>query len=581
MNEPTSLGIIALSQKANQLLENAHASLAQDPSEKVRALADTFPSSLADEGVPRVVVAGQYSAGKSTLLKALTGLASIEVGEAITTDRPQAYRWEGIELVDTPGIETSLRPDHDALSYQEIAAADLILYVISNELMDEHIAENFRKLAVEQQKAHKMMLVVNKMDRHPKGNTPQARAIVRDALDPLLHPYTSADIPVAFVAAELAISAASEPDEELARFDREDSNFEAFYAQLDAFIRHHKLAGQFTRPLHQLQHALMSARANLSDDSPSVAGAEQMLLQKRKRLVDGKLRIEQRTAQKVRQAASDIRKTGTHTASRLDAGAPKKTVEQVLREGETSADTRGQRLVEELQHTLIESLKEIESDLAKLANSQFSRAVIARAVRKLDQDVGLDTFDPETLHKVVRAGEHLSEFGAWLTTASAGVSGGAKTLLPGGDSARDQVPSLVEYVGKKIGAKGRTLQTVEWSRRIGNAGKVLTVAGPLVSMGAQAFADYQASRQEGELKQLRDGIRRGFNDAADQLEMHFDAQTGTFVTETVLAEIEKVDREIESLRGERTSKNQRLTQIEALLTQTRALIGQIHAASTT
>jgi len=581
MRERISLEIIALSQKANHLLEYARESLANDPSEKVQELAKTFPKTLAGERVPRVVVAGQYSAGKSTLLKALTGLESIEVGEAITTDRPHRYQWEGIELVDTPGIETSLRPDHDALSYQEIAAADLILFVISNELMDEHIADNFRKLALDQEKAHKLMLVVNKMDRHPQGNISQAQELVLDALNALLHPYTTADIPVAFVAAELAISAASEPDEELARFDWEDSNFDAFYAQLDAFIRQHKLAGQFTRPLHQLQHALMKARANLSTDNPSIAGAEEMLLQKRKRLVDGKLRIEQRTSQKVREAASDIRKTGTHTASRLDIDANKDTVEEALREGETAADTRGQRLVADLQHTLIESLKEIESDVAKLANSEFSRAVIARALRKLDQDVGLDTFDPATLNKVVRAGAHLGEFGSWLTTTSVGVHGGTKTLLPGGDAANNQGHSLIDYVGKKIGAKGKTLQTVEWSKRIGNAGKVLTVVGPLVSLGAQAFADYQASKQESELKQLRDGVRRGFNDAADELEMHFDTQTGTFVTETVLAEIEKVDREIESLRGERMSENQRLTHLEDLLTQTRTLIGQIHAAHMT
>src|SRR5690554_8121840 len=124
MRERISLEIIALSQKANHLLEYARESLANDPSEKVQELAKTFPKTLAGERVPRVVVAGQYSAGKSTLLKALTGLESIEVGEASTTDSAERYQCEGIELVDTLGIETSRGRDDDEPSYREIGAAD-------------------------------------------------------------------------------------------------------------------------------------------------------------------------------------------------------------------------------------------------------------------------------------------------------------------------------------------------------------------------------------------------------------------------------------------------------------------------
>lgn len=578
MKHHASLEIIELSRKANRLLGEAHEILASEPSDKVAGFGELFPKTVGESGVPKVVVAGQYSAGKSTLLKALTGIDSIAVGAAITTDKPQTYAWEGIELVDTPGIETSIRPDHDALSYKEIAAADLILYVISNELMDEHIAQNFRKLAIEQEKAHKMMLVVNKMDRHALGNVPEAREVVLGELNEVLAPYSTDDIPVAFVAAELAISAQAEADEELASFDWEDSNFEGFHAQLDAFISQRKLAGQYTSALHQLQHALLKTRAALSTDDPTVSGLEEMLLQRRKRLVDGKLRIEQQARAQVREAASDIRQTGTQMASQLTMSGDAEKVKEKLSSAEASVETRSDKLAADLQQTLGEALESLEGDLAQLANSNFSKAVIARAVSELDQNVGLDTIDPALLNRITNAGDQLGSFGNWLVAQTPANAKGAPKPLKPGDASGNQLQNTVKFVGEKLGYKFKPMELVQWSKRLGTAGKVLTVAGPLVSMGAQAFADFQAAKQETELKQLRQGVRSGFNDAADELEMHFDAQTGTFVTQTVLAEIEKIDQQIEELRGSRKSENTLVANVEDLLSRTRGLIREISAA---
>ena len=88
-----------------------------------------------------IVVAGQYSAGKSTIIKMLTGRNDIEIGAKITTQKADIYEWNGLRIVDTPGIHTELRPDHDEISYSEIASADMLIYVITNELFDNYLAE--------------------------------------------------------------------------------------------------------------------------------------------------------------------------------------------------------------------------------------------------------------------------------------------------------------------------------------------------------------------------------------------------------------------------------------------------------
>ncbi|TDP77702.1 hypothetical protein DFR33_101613 [Bradymonas sediminis] len=55
-------------------------------------------------------------------------------------------------------------------------------------------------------------------------------------------------------------------------------------------------------------------------------------------------------------------------------------------------------------------------------------------------------------------------------------------------------------------------------------------------------------------------------------------ETGTFVTQTVLAEIQKIDQQIEELRGGRKSETALVANVEDLLSRTRALIRESSAA---
>ena len=119
----------------------------------------------------RLVFAGQYSAGKSSIIKMLTGRSDIVIGAGITTKQVHKYIWNGIEVVDTPGIHTELRPDHDEMSYDAIASADMLVFVVSNELFDSYMGTHFRKIAIDKDKAGEMILVVNKMERTAEGNT--------------------------------------------------------------------------------------------------------------------------------------------------------------------------------------------------------------------------------------------------------------------------------------------------------------------------------------------------------------------------------------------------------------------------
>ena len=186
----------------------------------------------------RLVFAGQYSAGKSSILKMLTGRTDIAIGAGITTQQAHTYNWNGLEVIDTPGIHTELRPDHDEISYEAIASADMLVFVVTNELFDAFIAEHFRKLAIDKDKASEMILVVNKMERAADGNSVTQRNIIQEDLQKVLAPYTPEQLNLSFLDAESYLDgiAELENDTELAEELIERSGYSTFVETLNCFV---------------------------------------------------------------------------------------------------------------------------------------------------------------------------------------------------------------------------------------------------------------------------------------------------------------------------------------------------------
>jgi len=118
----------------------------------------------------KIAVCGQYSAGKSTLVRALTDDESIVIGQDVTTDKVQCYEWEGMKIADTPGIYAG-REEHDALSLDFIQKADLLIYMITIQGFTREIGANFKKLVMEKY-GDKTMLVMNKRNQEPAENEP-------------------------------------------------------------------------------------------------------------------------------------------------------------------------------------------------------------------------------------------------------------------------------------------------------------------------------------------------------------------------------------------------------------------------
>lgn len=95
---------------------------------------------LAADPRPRLVLVGDYSAGKSSLIKRLLVEAGtpvppeLTIGAGPTTTRVQEYEWRGMLLIDTPGAQGA-NPEHGLIAQAAVCDAAGVLYLFNPQLL--------------------------------------------------------------------------------------------------------------------------------------------------------------------------------------------------------------------------------------------------------------------------------------------------------------------------------------------------------------------------------------------------------------------------------------------------------------
>jgi small GTP-binding protein len=260
--------------------------------EKVAALVADVPALQNSDRMPTksaesltIAFVGQYNAGKSTIISGLTGNRNIRIDADVCTDTVTAYEWEGVRLLDTPGIHAGY-PDHDELTYREMDRADLLVFVITNELFDDVIGPHFRELVFERDKSREILLVVNKMDQDP--GTPDVK---RPDLEKVTKPLTVDDFGTVFIDALSYLNAQRESDAQDRQELVEISGFGSFVAALNKFVQDRGLLGRLTAPLFTMRSAAQQAEAYLSVEMPEERAALELLSRKRRLLVSSRARL--------------------------------------------------------------------------------------------------------------------------------------------------------------------------------------------------------------------------------------------------------------------------------------------------
>ena len=551
----------------------------------LRALSDAGVSCPVENGSDKVkiVFAGQYSAGKSSIIKMLTGDETIATGAKITTQETHTYEWNGLEIVDTPGVHTSLRPDHDEISYKAIAAADILVFVITNELFDSYMADHFRRLAIDKDKAGEMILVVNKMDRAAKGNTKEQQDIIREGLRDVLAPYTPEQLHLSFIDAQSYLDSVEERegDPELADELLARSGYNEFIETLNSFVAEKTLSAKLTTDLYVLDNELDKAISDLtpgSEDS-DIDALEENLKQQRHMLIDARTRIQRDVQDIFSDSAAKIREIGLDAAALVDSNITKedleekialygKTAEELIESTRTKADEHVHSCFLELGQSFVD-----------MESTEFSQNLKIRLVDKYDSL-------PDAVKKVFVTATDLEKKGDILVGTL--VKSGIPEMLSLADSSYKAI-RLTDNTQNFLRTSLHSMNT--GTKLLNKAGKAGSVASKVANKSSSIFGvvgvglelvlqfkeDYDEQLKLEAMKNNRQNIRSEFNTAATELDDYATDYIKQCVTDPMDQSVKSVEDNISELRSTRADRSEMCQKLEKIQKEVQALIERIHS----
>ena len=529
----------------------------------------SLPTSVFDIEKPiSIVFIGQYSAGKSTIIKALTGIKDIETGEGIKTLETHSYDWNGIEVVDTPGINTTIRPDHDEISYKAIARADMLVYVVTEELFDDFVGQNFRKILLEKDKAAEMILVVNKMA--DIGNTEENRLIKLKDMEKVTTPYLPSDLRTVFIDAESYIDSLTEEDPDIATELKERSNYDQLVETLNEFVADKGISSRLTTVLYKLfdilQGAIPHFQSSTGDDD--VDAVEEHMLRERHIISQTSWRIESAVRAIYESAASEIRDKGRSVANDIYDCTDESAAEAMLEKAYSDVNEISSRCEKDVVAKIEELATDCQTQLDEFYNSDFSNSLRFRLDKRKD---GGNAFINQIL-KTDWIAQGSSKIIANTTGANA-ASNGLKAFS--GSTAHEWVLNIGHYFGHSF----KPWEAVKWVKKINIAGKALGIFGVVFSWGMQAKEDIDEDRRNREIRANREKLRAGFNDAANGLVIHYNNAMNDLLNENYRKRIEEIDNKVLDIRALRKNKSDAYNLLEATQNECRQLISDIHRES--
>ena len=564
------LKVISLQAKAAGIFEEIKKAFLSSADESISSLAERVPSQLIDkEKLINIVFVGQYSAGKSTILSRLTG-QNLKIGGGVTTDEVASFEYKGMFVSDTPGVHSQNRPDHDAITYDAIAKADLLVFVVTNEPIGEFMGEHLRHLLMDMGKAKETMIVVNKMMDSVGGNTPEQQAIyIEKNLNPIIAPYTAEDFYTSFIDMDAYDEYLSSGDEDFLT----DSGFESFKNNLDRFIHDRNLIGKCSTSLYEVEHMLENVIDSHKIGDFCVDGCIHQLNVRRRELEETRIRILEKTKAIVSNDTNQIEYWGDEIAGQLKSSDKQEEVNARLAEKYKSVTEVSDKLVPKIEKMLSAEVGALNKSLDGLQDTQFARD-LQEAIQKKIQEKELD---PKTNDGLQKTSQYAGEIGNWLSKQATGANAAAnQSIAKLAQYSGSNAHSIVLNVGHLFGHKFVPWEAVKWARGIGVAGKCLGVVGAGLGIILQISNDRQNAKAEANLAIARGEIRSCFKDVSNAIEMKYDEATGIWVKENIDPCIEEIDRELAEIQDIIKAKNDEYNHYLTLLGEVRTLIAEIH-----
>ena len=444
----------------------------------------------------------------------------------------------------------------------------MLVYVITEELFDDYVGQNFRKLLLEKDKAAEMVLVVNKMA--DVGNTEANQIIKREDLRKVTTPYSPEDLRTVFIDAESYLDSLTEEDPDIAEELRNRSNYDELVKTLNEFVKDKGISSRLTTVLYKLFEVLQDAIPNYqsSTGDSDVDDIEEHMLRERRIISQTSWQTESAVRAIYETAASEIRDKGRSTADEFYECPDQDSAEQLLEKAYGEVNV----ISDKCQKDVIAKIEELTSDcqaqLDDFYNSDFSSSLKVRlAKRKGNENI--------VLNQILKK-DWLAQGSTKIISSTTGTNAAANGLKAfSGSTAHEWVLNIGHYFGHSF----KPWEAVKWVKKINIAGKALGVFGVVFSWGMQAKEDFDEDKRNKEIRENREKIRAGFNDAANSLVMHYNTAMNDFLNENYRRQIDEIDSNVQEIRSLRKNKSEAYNLLEKTQDECRNLISEIHKES--
>ncbi len=567
-----------IEKKALHLFDDVKNALNCSGEDEIRNKVSLVPTQFFDPTRKiNVVFAGQYSAGKSTILSILTQ-KKLKTGGGITTEKPETLEWNGMLITDTPGIHTHNRPDHDEITYEAISKADLIVFVVTSEGFSNHLGNHFRELIIEKSKGNEMMLIVNKMGHTRDGNTKEQQEIIlKHDILPVIKPYTAEDYYVSFLDALFYLESQKDKNKKYQDQMILESGINSFIENLNHFVQDKKLVGKCSTSLYEVEKLLSDIISSFNTGDPHIDATIHFLSKQRQIIVETKKNISDSIEIILNKYSNTIENWGNEIANNLLSTDRLEEVNNQLSNRLNDVD----ELIGEI-NDVIE--KKIDSELSHLKNQidDFENTEFAQNLKfEFNKIIDSINISDKNTKAFQEASDYANKFGIFLAknavgqNSSSGLSSFFKLSGYSGSNIHTNVKTAANFLGYKL----KPWEAVKWTRTIGQTGKLLGVAGAGLGVFLQIRDDKNEDKVEREMKQKRGEIRNDFKKMANVTETRFNNEVEEWIKQNLNIRIEDIDKNIEQISEIVSTQKKELDTFNELLKRTRLLIDDIHLSA--
>lgn len=512
--------------------------LVQGNSEDLTAIRQKLRNELKthrEQGFLTVAFVGQYSSGKSTIISALTGRRDIHIDADIATDKTASYNWNGIKVIDTPGLFTD-RKDHDEITYDAINKADLLVFCLTYMLFDSLTAENFKKLAYDKGYRWKMMLVINKMSDEG-GEEDQKIVNYRKSLAEAIKPYSLDEFPVCFIDAKDYCEGVDETED----FLLEVSRFQTFIDALNNFVERRGTLARYDTPIRIALSCVDDAQSSFTRNNNQDSTFLELLTRLSRTVRKERDRLRTKVQSIALEMSSGVAQEGTILAS---AVGTEQDFEILNKQAEINVQKHYEKAETKLQYAIDSAVEDIRQEVEEVLSGNLVKAFVAcleksQNVSAKNPDSGMDV---ERIKGQVNFLKNIGET-AGVKLTDLATRGFVKTAAEQGffrsmDVVGSGLHQSVLSVGKFIGFKFKPWQAVGIAKNIGNAARFLGPALAFVAVGVEVLQIHQENEREKQMADVRRDITSQFQVIAKDLENQIEIQLWDFEKQ-VYGEIEK------------------------------------------